>query len=286
MIQMDASLHLWFGDTKVTLHLAIDDATGMIVGAWFEQQETLKGYYHVFEQILKQYGIPYMFYTDKRTIFEYKKTGGTDTSKDTFTQFSYACKQLGVDIKTTSVPQAKGRIERLFQTVQSRLPVELRLEGVSTIEQANDYLPRFIETFNASFALKANFITSVFETQPPDDKIDLILAVITERTIDSGHSIRFENAFYRTLNKDGLPLYLQKGTKGLVIRTFSGDLFFCAQDDIFALDKIPTHEHISKNFDIKTVEQAPKKRHIPPPSHPWRLGVFSKFAQKQANLTA
>ncbi len=56
------------------------------------------------------------------------------------TQFAYACKQLGVEIKTTSVPQAKGRIERLFQTLQSRLCVELRLAGVTTIEQANEFL--------------------------------------------------------------------------------------------------------------------------------------------------
>lgn len=70
MIQMDASLHPWFGGAKTTLHAAIDDATGMIVGAWFDKQETLSGYYHVFRQILTDYGIPYMFYTDRRTVFE------------------------------------------------------------------------------------------------------------------------------------------------------------------------------------------------------------------------
>ena len=70
MIQMDASLHPWFGGSKTTLHAAIDDATGMIVGAWFDKQETLSGYYHVFRQILTDYGIPYMFYTDRRTVFE------------------------------------------------------------------------------------------------------------------------------------------------------------------------------------------------------------------------
>jgi transposase len=73
MLQMDASLHLWFGDRKATLHVAVDDATGMIVGAYFDHQETLKGYYNVFSQILRTYGIPYMFYTDRRTVFEYKQ---------------------------------------------------------------------------------------------------------------------------------------------------------------------------------------------------------------------
>lgn len=72
MLQMDASLHLWFGDCKSQLHVAIDDCTGRIVGAYFDHQETLNGYYHVLLQFLTGYGIPHMLYTDNRTVFEYK----------------------------------------------------------------------------------------------------------------------------------------------------------------------------------------------------------------------
>jgi len=286
MIQMDASLHLWVGSSKWTLHIAIDDATGIIVGAWFEEQETLRGYYHVFEQILTKYGIPYMFYTDRRTVFEYRKSGSKEIADDAFTQFSYACKQLGVLIETTSIPQAKGRVERLIQTMQSRLPVELRLKGVSTIEQANELLPRFIAAYNGRFALASDSILSVFETQPTKEKIDLTLAVLTERTIDTGHCIRFNKSYFRTLNKNGLPVYFCKGTKGLVIRTFSGDLFFSVDEGIFALEEIPLHERTSKNFDFKPFEEKPKKRYIPPATHPWRLAAFSDFAKKQAHSLA
>jgi len=286
MIQMDASLHLWVGELKWTLHIAIDDATGIIVGAWFEEQETLRGYYHVFEQILTKYGIPYMFYTDRRTVFEYRKSGSKEIADDAFTQFSYACKQLGVQIETTSIPQAKGRVERLIQTMQSRLSVELRLEGVSTIEQANKFLPRFIAAYNGRFALASDSISTVFETQPSKEKIDLTLAVLTERTVDAGHSIRFNKNYFRTLNKNGSPVYLAKGTKGLVIRTFSGDLFFSTGEDIFALEEIPLHERTSKNFDVKPIEEKPKKRYIPLATHPWRLAAFSDFAKKQANSSA
>ncbi|MFR1450123.1 MAG: hypothetical protein ACLSSU_09310 [Beduini sp.] len=67
-----------------------------------------------------------MFYTDRRTIFEYKRKNNAFDDEDTFTQFSYACHNLGVDIKTTSIAQAKGGIERMNQTFQSRLPIELR----------------------------------------------------------------------------------------------------------------------------------------------------------------
>jgi len=287
MIQMDASLHMWFGDSKATLHLAIDDATGIIVGAWFELQETLRGYYKVFEQILLKYGIPFMFYTDKRTIFEYRKAGKGDTEKDTFTQFSYACKQLGVQIETTSIPQAKGRIERLIQTMQSRLPVELRLEDVTTIEQANEFLTEFVAQYNAKFALSPNFIKSAFEKQPSKKKIDLTLAIISNRKVDNGHSIRLDNKYYRTLNKTGNIDYLKPQTEGLVVRTFSGKLLYCVDEHIFALEEIPEHERTSKNFDFKPPKELPKKKpYIPPPNHPWRLSSFKKFVEKQAYLSA
>jgi len=281
MIQMDASLHLWFGDKKCTLHLAIDDATGMVVGAWFEEQETLKGYYNVFKQILTTYGIPYMFYTDRRTVFEYRKTGSTNVEKDSFTQFSYACKQLGVAIETTSIPQAKGRIERLIQTMQSRLPVEMRLKGVTAIEQANDLLPDIIAKYNARFALPSNSISSVFEKQISKRKIDMTLAIISERTVDNGHSIRYDNKYFRTINRQGRVDYLHPQTKGLVVKTLSGKLFFSVDSLVFALEEIPEYERTSRNLDFKPPKDKPRKKYIPPANHPWRLDNFKAFARKR-----
>ena len=286
MIQMDASLHNWIDGCKWTLHIAIDDATGIIVGAWFELQETLRGYYQVFKQILTTYGIPFMFYTDRRTVFEYRKSGSKEIAEDSFTQFSYACKQLGVLIETTSVAQAKGRVERLIQTMQSRLPVELRLEGVTTIEQANEFLPGFIARYNARFALPSDNIPSVFDKQPSQEKIDMTLAVITERTVDNGHSIRFDKTYFRTLNRMGRIDYLVKGTKGLVIRTFSGELYFSVDDLVFALEEIPLHERTSKNFDFKPPTDKPRKKYIPPANHPWRVAAFKAFAEKQKRQAA
>lgn len=280
MIQMDATLHLWFGTVKCTLHIAVDDASGLIVGAWFEPQETLVGYYNVFKQILTSYGIPYMFYTDKRTVFEYKKSGSQDVADDSFTQFSYACSQLGVVLKTTSVPQAKGRIERLIASMQSRLPVELELEGVTTIEQANEFLPKFIKQYNSKFALPLDNITSVFETPPTPEKTNLILAVLTDRVVDTGHTLRFENKYYRPLNSYSSPVFFTKGVKGLVIRAFDGSLFFSCDDGIYALEEIPTHERISKNFDPKPEDTAKPKIYIPKPNHPWRLAAFVAFNKK------
>lgn len=107
-------------------------------------------------QILTKYGIPYKFFTDNRTIFNYislnpeKRT----SDKDVLTQYGYACKQLGIDLETFSVSQAKGLIERTNGTFQGRLIQELRLENITTIEEANKYLTEvFVPEFNKEFAL-------------------------------------------------------------------------------------------------------------------------------------
>lgn len=283
MLQMDASIHHWFGSDKTHLHIAVDDSTGMIVGAYFDYQETLNGYYHIFYQILKNYGIPYMFFTDRRTVFEYKKKKSPSTEEDTFTQFSYACKQFGVEIKTSSVPQAKGRVERMFQTLQSRLPLELRLAGANTLEQANIFLNSYIKEYNKKFALPLDNIKSVFENQPEDEKINLTLAVLTDRKFDNGHCIRFNKKYFKAIDGNGYPVYYHKGTSCMVIKAFDGNIFTCVGEKVYSLEEIPEHEHISRNFDFAKTVKEPKKRYIPPMNHPWRQSSFVKHVKNQAH---
>lgn len=283
MLQMDASLHNWFGMNKSQLHIAVDDATGNIVGAYFDYQETLNGYYNVLHQVLTRYGIPYGFFTDRRTVFEYKQKKSPSLEEDTFTQFGYACKQLGIEIKTSSVAQAKGRVERMFQTLQSRLVVELRLAGISTIDQANEFLNSYIKKFNKQFALPIDNIKSVFEKQPDNEKINLILAVLTERKIDNGHCIKFDKKYFKPVNCNGNHVYYYKGTHCMVIKAFDGQLFGCINDQVHALEEIPTHQRSSKNFDFKKPEEKPKKKYIPPMSHPWRKTVFGKYLETQTH---
>jgi hypothetical protein len=283
MLQMDASLHDWFGPNKSQLHIAVDDASGEIVGAYFDAQETLKGYYNVLDQVLTNYGIPYMFFTDRRTVFEYKKKNTSSIEEDTFTQFSYACNQLGIEIKTSSIAQAKGRVERMFQTLQSRLPLELRLAGATTLEQANEFLNSYIKEFNAQFALPFHSIKTVFEKQPDKEKINLTLAILTNRKVDNGHCIRFNKTYYRPIDCNGYPVNYRKGTSGIVIKAFDNNMFLCIEEKIYALDAVPDHELTSKNFDITPVKEKPKKRYIPPMSHPWKQASFERHLRNQAH---
>ena len=285
MLQMDASLHHWFGDSKTQLHIAVDDATGAILGAYFDEQETLNGYYHVLHQLLTSYGIPYQFFTDNRTVFEYKKKHETSVEKDTFTQFGYACKQLGIDIRTSSIAQAKGRVERMFGTLQSRLPIELRLANVSSIEEANEFLNSYIKKFNKQFALPTDSIKSVFETQPDIEKINLTLAVLSSRKIDNGSCLKYQNEYYLPVNSQGIAVHHRKGTTAMVIKAFNGELFSCIGEQVYALEILPEHKPSSKAFDLATIPDAPKKKYIPPMSHPWKQASFEKYAKRQLHRT-
>lgn len=283
MLQMDASLHLWFGEFKTQLHIAVDDATGQIVGSYFDEQETLNGYYHVLHQVLNNYGIPYQFFTDNRTVFEYKKKHETAVEKDTFTQFGYACKQLGIDIRTSSVAQAKGRVERMFGTLQSRLPIELRLANVSSIEEANEFLNSYIKKFNKQFALPIDSIKSVFETQPDNQKINLTLAVLSSRKIDNGSCLKYQNEYYLPVNSQGIAVHHRKGTTAMVIKAFNNELYSCIGDQVYALELLPDHKASSKAFDLATIPDVPRKRFIPPMNHPWRQESFKKYAKNQSH---
>ena len=284
--EMDGSSHLWFGDKKACLHLAADKTTNTIVGAYFDWQETLNGYYNVFKQILENYGIPAKFKTDNRTVFNYhllnedKRT----SDKDVLTQFGYACKQLGVDLETTSVSQAKGLIERDNGTFQDRLVSELRLNNITTIDEANEYLINtFVPKFNTKFALDYKKFKSVYESTPSKEKINYTLAILTPRKIDNGNAIRYFNNYYQPYENNTLKCFRAK-TECLVIKAFDGNLFVTIDEKIYELRKLETHQKYSKEFDAEPYEEKiEKKKYVPPMSHPWKLASFMAQIEKAHN---
>ncbi len=282
IIEQDGSIHNWFGDYKTCLHLAIDKATSIIVGAWFDRQETLNGYYHVFYQILTNYGIPYKFFTDNRTVFNYMSLNPDKrtSEKDVLTQYGYACKQLGIDLETSSVSQAKGLIERTNGTFQGRLVNELKLHGITTLEEANKYLlDVFVPDFNKRFAMDYTKFQSVFEQSPTEEKINYTLAVLTPRKIDNGNSIKYYGKYYQPYLNGQLKCFLPK-TECLVIKAFNDDLLVTIDDNIYELKPLERNERVSINFDENVIEKKEKKKYIPPMTHPWKLSSFKKQIAK------
>ena len=281
VIEQDGSIHNWFGDKKSCLHLAIDKATSNVVGAYFDKQETLNGYYNVLYQILTNYGIPYKFLTDNRTVFNYMSLNPDKrtSDKDVLTQYGYACKQLGIELETTSVSQAKGLIERTNGTFQGRLVQELRLNGINTIEEANKYLiDVFVPNFNKRFAIDYKKFPSAFDDSPSEEKINYTLAVLTPRKIDNGNSIKYHNKYYQPYLDNKIKCFMPK-TECLVIKAFNGDLLVAIDENVFELKELSRNERFSKNFD-EVVEVKEKKKYIPPMTHPWKIEYFKKQLKK------
>lgn len=281
IVETDASPHIWFGNKKFNLHLFVDKATSVILGAYFDTQETLKGYYTAFKQVLINYGIPYKLIADNRTVFKYSE----DTEKKT--NFGIMCSFLGIELETTSVAQAKGTVERTFKTLQSRLAAELSFYGIKNINEANKYLIEFVKQHNEKALSKFNDIENRFECQTYTNKeLDKVLSIFNKRVI-SGHCISYENNKYVPLNHKGENMYLHNKTKIVVAKSLTDTLHMILDNEIFDLKKIDNILEFSKNFNEKPIEKIEKIKYIPPQDHPWRnffKMIFIELSKKKKNI--
>ena len=278
LIQMDACSQTWSNNLFLHLHLAIDNATGVPVAAYFDTQETLNGYYHLLKQILLQYGTPFKFLTDKRTVFIYESCKKKADENDTMTQFAYACKNLGIELETTSVPEAKGQVERYNGIFQDRLKVEMILKNIKTIDDANSYLIQtFLPNYIQKFCPNYKKYESVFE-QIDLENVDYYLSRISRRLVDKGCCISYKNQKYGFYDCNDKRIFYSSGTKCIVAEAFNGELYSNIDDKVYVLKPILENATVSRNFD-EIIEKKPTKNKIPPLNHPWRYSNYDNFQQ-------
>lgn len=195
LIQMDTSIHDWFSTgEKACLVSAIDDATGDVIGAFFNRTDTVLANMHVLKSIFEEYGLPIALYVDRSPIFKFTRTGFGRVMRHTghrivLTQVEQALKTLGVELIHAFTPQAKGRIERSFGTWQARLVPELAKAGIRSVDDANAFInATFRAKFNARFAHKPASSDSAFVRLHGVD-LDRILAERYPRTVTNDHVI-------------------------------------------------------------------------------------------------
>lgn len=205
MLQMDGTPHEFFkGDPeKYSLHGFIDDATGNITGLYMCKNECLQGYLEVLRQTLKNYGSPQSIYTDGTSIMFYnlKKDPSVEAQlngiSESATRFETILDEFGIEPIHAYSPQAKGRIERLWNTLHDRLRNEFTIRNIRSIDAANDFFPEFIANFNMQFGKKPKDKISAFVKLPKGINLDLILTARLTRTPDVSNTISIKKQLFK-----------------------------------------------------------------------------------------
>ena len=210
MLQADGTPFDWFNTgEKYSLHGFVDDATGKITGLYMCKNECLLGYLEVLRQTLENFGIPISLYPDKYSVFfPPKKVDDHVTIEEQLngrekgiTQFGRIVEDLGIKMFPASSPQAKGRIERLWETLQSRLVTEFRINNIKSIEEANTFLIGYIKKYNSQFSVSPASSKSVFLKLPKRYNLDELLCVKFERTIDNAGVFSLNNSKFQIIDK-------------------------------------------------------------------------------------
>jgi len=278
MVQLDASPYGWLGGEDLNLHGAIDDASSNILGLYLCKEETLQGYFEVTRQMIKGPGIPISTYSDKHTIFFSPKgklsvEDQLEGKTEPYTQFSDAMSELGVTMIPAGSAQAKGRIERLWGTLQDRLVQEFILNGIKDVESANKFMVTYIKKFNRRFSVVPKG-EPVFRKLDKGINLDHMLCRKIPRKLDGGSAFSYGGKYYQlvsggkpaaTIPRSGVSV-LTSSRIGIKAR-YSGKVYSVAR-----LEERPKVKSYVKVVTDKRL--LPTK---PIANHPWKSGNSRGF---------
>lgn len=273
MAQFDGSHHAWFElRGKVCCLLGSkDDATNTLY-AHFSEHEDIKGVFTFWTEYIKKYGKPKSIYLDNGSVYKVNRKTVFD-DPEVLTQFERVCEELGIEVIHAKSPQAKGRIENGWGTLQDRLVKELRLLNIGNIKEANKYLKdEFLPKYNEKFSIQAKEKGNLHTPLNTMGNIDQIFTVRNERLINNDFTIRFKNRWFQ-LDATQPKTILQK-SKAIIEEYLNGEL------KIRQNDKYLNFKEISK-LDLDTIRKqrkdektyvltnSPNKAHKPADNHPW-----------------
>lgn len=197
LLQGDGSRHAWFEERgkECCLVIFIDDATSQLTAGYFALAETIEAYQNLLEQHLRRYGRPLALYVDKHSIFRTSREVHYAREKET--PFGRVLRDLDIELICAHSPQAKGRVERANSTLQDRLIKEMRLRKINTIEEANHFLPEFIEEYNRKFGRKAKEAEDAHRALRCKDNLERIFAKRVIRKLSKSLSFSYEGKTYQ-----------------------------------------------------------------------------------------
>lgn len=281
LVQIDGSPHAWFEDRapSCTLIVFIDDATGELMALRFAPTETTEAYMTSLRAYLREHGRPIALYSDRHSIF--RDNNSEDAPQ--LTQFGRALQTLQIEAIHASTPQAKGRVERVNQTLQDRLVKELRLRGIDEMDAANAFLEEYRVEFNGRFRREPLDPLDAHRPVRHDEReIELILGHQELRTVSKDLLVRFQNT--RCLIDATRGSRLLRGRKIIACRLLDDSVALIMDGkelshQILSEDERPPPLANEKTVGAQVdaaVEKASKRSSKPTPDHPWRRPAVSR----------
>ena len=282
LIQIDGSPHDWFEGRAepCVLLVFIDDATGKLVQLLFVESESFFSYCQAVESYFRQYGKPVAFYSDKHGIFRVNVPSlGTG---EALTQFGRAMQELDIQIICANSPQAKGRVERVIQTLQDRLPKELRLRGISNMTDGNAYLPQFTTDFNQRFAVEPRSSVNAHRPLTAKDDLARILTWQETRTLSKNLTLQFHKTVYQI--QSNRPAYILRNAQVLVCVNTQEEITILYNGKALPYTLYKQQAQQAAVVSAKQLDLALKPKRLPTkpaPDHPWRKGFATPLSKRR-----
>ena len=264
MVQMDGSHHDWFEGRgpRCVLMGYIDDATGRVFGRFYDYEGTIPAM-DSFKRYIKKYGLPLSVYLDRyKTYKSTAKPTLEDELNDVepLSDFERALRELGVEVVHANSPQAKGRIERLFGTLQDRLVKEMRLRGIRTLEEANAFLEEYLPIYNRRFSVSPQERDHLHRPLGRGLDLDAILCIKTERALRNDFTVAHNRKLYQVEDKVNT-------SKVVVQDRMDGSIHITHKNRALRFREI-TVRPITEKRPSPVVRM--RKSPTPPANHPWR----------------
>jgi len=278
MVQMDGSHHAWFEDRgdPCVLMSYIDDANGEAFARFYGYEGTIPAM-DSFKRYIKKKGLPMKVYLDKHSTY---KSTAKPTIEDELndvaplSEFERALRELGVEVSHAHSPQAKGRIERLFRTLQDRLVKEMRLRGIRTIEEGNQFLEEYLPLYNKRFSVYPKEKDDFHRPLPKGVDLDAILCIKTERALRNDFTVAHHRKLYQVEETI-------KASKVMVQDRIDGSMVMVHQDRALRFKEITERPLREKK---QPVVARRRKSYIPPADHPWRRFKIRKHPYDREKL--
>jgi hypothetical protein len=252
LVQLDGSPHDWFENRGeyCNLNVMIDDATG-IPFLDFSTVETTQDYFRLAEQYFIQHGLPLAIYADKHSIFRINTPTNLDYIKPSrnnqfegLTQFGRAMKELNIELIFANTAQAKGRVERINQTLQDRLVKDMRLNNISSITQANNFIPQFTKQFVKKFSVKPKSTVDMHRKLSKNINLEKILCIKEQRVLSKNLTCQYNNLILQI--KTNRSAYTLRKTVVTICEKYDGS--------------ITLWDNKNKPLDYTTIKQLPNTR--------------------------